>query len=166
MRNEGETIGREQSSEVPQSSEQETTEKKKSLKSRRPSFLMKKLKLRGRRSSVAEEVLTGAETSPEQQISPEETERKTPEGTDSFAAVKSSSEINLTEVSWKSADNLTEDSERSSVRSVITTEISRVSVLEGVGLPERTKSLENLKSMPAFGELIVDQAATMVIMLP
>lgn len=100
----------------------ETPEKKK----KKPPSLMKKLKLRARRSSVAEEI------------------RKTPEGDDHL---KSASDTNLTEVSWKSVDNLTEEG---SVRSVINTEVT-------------TKSLENLNSMPPFGELIVDeQEETMV----
>lgn len=101
---------------------------------KKPSSLMKKLKLRARRNSVAEEVRTSSSE-----------ERRTPEGDEHL---KSASETNLTEVSWKSADNLTEES---SVKSVISAEVT-----------ERTKSLENLKSMPPFGELIVDEQEAMV----
>lgn len=98
------------------------TELVKEKKKRKSSSLMKKLKLRSRRSSSATEEIRSSSSE----------ERKTPEGDDHL---KSASETNLTEVSWKSADNLP-TAEESSVR---------------------TKSLENLNAMPPFGELILDE---------
>lgn len=105
-----------------------STELQEKKKKKAPS-LMKKLKLRARRSSIAEEIRIAEE-------------RKTPEGDDH---IKSASETDLTEVSWRSADNL---SEVDSVKSVVSTTL--------------TKSLENIKVMPPFGELMVDEQEAMV----
>lgn len=104
---------------------------------KKPPSLMKKLKLRTRKSSIVEDLPRTSSSE----------ERRTPEGDDDH--LNSASETNLTEVSWKSADNLTEES---TVKSVISTEVV-----------ERTKSLENLKAMPPFGELIVDEQEAMTV---
>lgn len=88
---------------------------------RKPPSLMKKLKLRARRSSVAEELRTSSSE-----------ERKTPEGDDH---PKSASDTNLAEVSRKSSGD------DGSVRSAEVT----------------IRPTEDPKSMPPFGELIVDE---------
>lgn len=105
---------------------------------------MRKLKLRGRRSSAADSTETLAD---------EKERRTTPEGDDSLATGKSASETDLTEASWKS--------EKENLK--VSIESAGKAVAEGAGFPERTKSLEDIKSaMPAYGELVLDPATVAV----
>lgn len=119
----------------------------------RSGSLMKKFKFRGRR---------GSSTEAHEDVQVEGgVQEKAYDGEDvGFSAGRSASETNLTEVSWKSAQNVEKEASGSSVRSVISAESSQLSAST---LPERTKSLENLKSMPAYGELILDPSDVMVI---
>lgn len=142
-------------------------------KVKKSSSLIKRFKLKGKSASSSEgtheseaayeEPQPVSLAQQEQEIAP--VERQTPEGDDSNPVEKAASETNLTETSWKSAENLSkEDNVKStSVINVQTSEY-RLSVGEiekHPALPQRTKSLENIKGMPAFGELILDpQTAT------
>lgn len=92
-----------------------------------PSSLMKKVQRHVRRSSTAEALRTS---------SPVENRTSDEDGNHQ----KSASETNLTELFLKSDENLTEES---TIKSVINA--------------EHTQSLDNSKSMPPFGELIVDE---------
>lgn len=86
-------------------------------------------------------------------------ERQTPEGDDNFALTKSASETNLKET-WRSAQNLADDSGKEVAESAGTSETDK-SEKQKV-FPERTKSLENLKDMLTYGELILDKTAETV----
>ncbi|KAG5871983.1 hypothetical protein JTB14_025735 [Gonioctena quinquepunctata] len=132
------------------------------LKSKRPSFLIKKLRLKSKSIPCREEIKDIANL-PLPSTSSDE--RQTPEGDDNFILTKSASETNLQE-SWKSAENLAKDNAKSPSESAVTVECNQFdSTSEQKGLPERTKSLENLNDMPAYGELILDQAPATVIYL-
>lgn len=134
------TTEREEDVETSPSEDQQ--DKKATLK-RKPSFLMRKLKLRGRRSSAVDSTETL-----------EKEKRATPEGDDNFSAAKSVSDPDLTETSWKSDLKVSGDGGGSAAAPAST-----------AGFLERTKSLEDLKSaMPAFGELILDPSTVPVTM--
>nr|XP_023014439.1 ras-related protein Rab-33B-like [Leptinotarsa decemlineata] len=125
------------------------------LKSKRPSFLIKKLKLKSK--SHPQEEIKDIANLPLPSTSSDE--RQTPEGDDNFILTKSASETNLQET-WKSAENLAKDNTKSSAKSAVTVERNQFDLSsEQKGFPERTKSLENLNDMPAYGELIMDQTA-------
>lgn len=131
-------------------------------KPKKTSFLIKRLKLKSKQSPSGS--VTQSETSLEPQPSTSSesspAERQTPEG-DDIALAKSASDTNLSESSWKSAENLTAEKKKPiSSKSVINVEGSQFEITvikEVIKSPElRTKSLEDFKNMPAFGELIFD----------
>lgn len=132
----------------------------KAPKSKRSHFIIKKLKLKSksvpdsssRSVSSAPEDLSPPEASPESFV----LEKQTSEGDDDFVLTKSVSETNLKET-WRSVENLKEDI---IVESAGSGEKDQL-VLQKV-LPERTKSLDNLKDMLTYGELIMDRAAETV----
>lgn len=123
------------------------SESTKSLKPKKHSFLLKKLKLKSKsptRNSVSLS-LPKASTA---------IARQTPEGDDNFSILKSVSETNLAE-SWINAEDLKDSVDKSRKR--------RPSEIRVCEVPERTKSLENLKDMPAYGDLIVEISPSTVI---
>ncbi|CAH1377791.1 hypothetical protein MTP99_019203 [Tenebrio molitor] len=108
-------------------------------KAKKPNFLVRKLKLKSKSPPRDPQVSLSL---PSTSVG-----RQTPEGDDGFRLPKSVSETNLTE-SRKSAGNSAKDNEP-------TVESRR---RECVEVPERAQSLEALKDMPAYGDLIVDPA--------
>lgn len=135
-------------------------------KLKRSHFLIKKLKLKTKftpSSASQSEITDIANLGPRSNSSSSTIERQTPEGDDNFILTKSASETNLQET-WKSVENLTKDNKKSSTKSAVTVECNQFYLSsEQKGLPERAKSLENIKDMPAYGELILDQAPSTVI---
>lgn len=139
-------------------------------KSKRSHFLIKKLKLKSK--STTESSASQFDVKdianlplPSSSSGSSSIERQTPEGDDNFILTKSASETNLQET-WKSVENLTKDNAKSSTKGAVTVDCNPFYLSSEVkGPPERTKSLENLKAMPAYGELILDQTVTMVIHL-
>lgn len=118
-------------SERSREGEEEADEQEKKPR-RKPSFLMRKLKLRGRRSSAVDST---------EALADEKERRTTPEGE------KSVSDTDLTEGAWKSVEHLAKDNLKVSIESSSSSKV----------VHERTKSLEDLKSaMPAYGELVLD----------
>lgn len=135
----------------------------KSAKLKRANFLIRKLRLKSKSAPTRSESADIAKL-PLQSTSTQSTpvERQTPEGDDNnFVLTKSASETNLQE-SWKSSENI--EKETASVTSITKSEISfdnpefYVSSEPRKSIPERTKSLENLRKMPAYGELILDSS--------
>nr|CAI5850939.1 unnamed protein product [Callosobruchus analis] len=123
-------------------------------KIKRSAFLIKKLKPKPKIKNTLTLAVRGTPDIP--YLAP--IERQTPEGDDNFILTKSVSETNL-QGTWK-VDHLRKDSvDQSSDQSVSKVERSKGILDPEDGPPERAKSLENLKDMPAYGELIVDQAA-------
>lgn len=136
-------------------------------KPKRSNFLIKKLKLKSKFTSSSasqSEIKDIANLGlPSISSEPSTIERQTPEGDDNFILTKSASETNLQET-WKSVENLTKDNKKSSTKSAVTVECNQFYLSsEQKGLPGRTKSLENIKDMPAYGELILDQPPSTVI---
>lgn len=135
----------------------------KSVKSKRINSLIRKLKLQSKSVPARAEsadISKLASTSTQS-----ETERQTPEGDDddNFALTnKSASETNLQD-SWKSVDNLEKagiiaSSVDKSEVSVDNSELFYVSSEPRKRILERTKSLESLRKMPAYGELFLDSS--------
>lgn len=126
-------------------------------KVKKSSSLIKRFKLRTRSASAS---VQEAEKVEEPSSSVENTvERQTPEGDDSLPIEKAASDTNLTENSWKSAETLTrEDIPKSTSVINIQSYQYQVTISEDA-LPQRTKSLEDIKGMPAFGDLILDPNA-------
>ncbi|CAG9759423.1 unnamed protein product [Ceutorhynchus assimilis] len=135
----------------------------KSAKLKRANFLVRKLKFKSKSAPTRSESadiskLRSAASTSSQSTS---VERQTPEGDDNFALTKSASETNLQE-SWKDSENL--ERETAAAASITKSEISfdnpkfYVSSEPRKSIPERTKSLENLRKMPAYGELILDSS--------
>jgi hypothetical protein len=112
-------------------------------KAKKPNFLVRKLKLKSKSPPRDPQVSFSL---PSTSVG-----RQTPEGDDGFRLPKSVSETNLTE-SRKSAGNSAKDNEP-------TVESRR---RECVEVPERAQSLEALKDMPAYGDLIVDPAPAVI----
>ncbi|XP_066158136.1 ras-related protein Rab-32 [Euwallacea fornicatus] len=133
----------------------------KSVKLKRANFLIKKLKLKSKSVPTKAESadISNLPSQGSKQTVP--VERQTPEGDDNFVLTKSASEANLQE-SWNSAENL--DKENTSATSIPKSEISvdnpefYVSSEPRKSILERTKSLENLRKMPAYGELFLDSS--------
>ncbi|XP_050313511.1 ras-related protein Rab-32 isoform X1 [Anthonomus grandis grandis] len=133
----------------------------KSAKLKRANFLIRKLKLKSKSAPTRSESADISKL-PSQGASSQSTpvERQTPEGDDNFVLTKSASETNLQE-SWKSSENIDKDTESASASK---SEVSfdnpefYISSEPRKSIPERTKSLENLRKMPAYGELILDSA--------
>lgn len=132
----------------------------KSVKSKRMNSLIRKLKLQSKSVPARAE---SADISKLPSTSTQSaTERQTPEGDDNYAlSNKSASETNLQD-SWKSVDNL----DKVGIKSVDKSEVSvdnpelfYVSSEPRKSILERTKSLENLRKMPAYGELFLDSSA-------
>ncbi|XP_064215429.1 ras-related protein Rab-32 isoform X1 [Tribolium castaneum] len=121
------------------------------LKPKKASLLIKKIKLKSKSPSRSPKEGPVSLSLPSTSTSP--LGRQTPEGDDSLMFAKSVSESNLSE-SWKSAETLAKSADNSGVKA----ESSQNRVC--VEVPERTKSLETLKDMPAYGDLIFDPAAT------
>ncbi|XP_060537269.1 ras-related protein Rab-32 isoform X1 [Cylas formicarius] len=138
----------------------------KSVKLKRAASLIKKLKLKSKNPSGNNHPDTASDipqfplpaTSSVEDSDP--TERQTPEGVENFVLTKSASEANLKET-WKSSERLDQDGLRlPSTQSAIAVENTDFfSNPDKKVLPERTKSLDNLKTMPAYGELILDPAS-------
>lgn len=121
--------------------EQESNQAKEKKPERKTSISIKKFILGGRRNSSGDEALrssTTADTSEER--SAEE---------DPPVLGRSASDTNLAEKSWESDEDLRREELKSSVRSVISGK----------------RSLENLKVMPAYGELILDSSIDTVNLL-
>ncbi|XP_066258940.1 ras-related protein Rab-32 isoform X1 [Euwallacea similis] len=133
----------------------------KSVKLKRANFLIKKLKLKSKSASTKAEPedISKLPSQGSKQTTP--VERQTPEGDDNFVLTKSASEANLQE-SWNSAENLEKGS--ASATSIAKSEVSvdnpefYVSSEPRKSVLERTKSLENLRKMPAYGELFLDSS--------
>lgn len=117
------------------------SESPKSPKPKKHSFLKKKLKLKSKSPSRNPVSLSLPNTS-------NPTDRQTPEGDDNFPILKSVSDTNLAE-SWMNTEDLKDSADK-----------GRKGRQSGENLvcevPEKTKSLENLTDMPAYGDLIVD----------
>lgn len=134
---------------------------------KRSHFLIKKLKLKTKFAASGDsqpEIEDIANLEPPSNSSGSSTiERQTPEGDDNFILTKSASETNLQET-WKTVENLTKDNKKSSTKSAVTVEYNQFYLsTEQKGLSERAKSLVNIKDMPAYGELILDQTPSTVI---
>lgn len=122
----------------------------KPTKSKGSSFIIKKLKLKTKSStesdhpspSTSEQGLLPSKVSPS-------LERQTPEGDDNFVLSKSASETNLQETWRKSVENLPEAVEKEKEQEKV--------------LPEHTQSLEDLKDMLTYGELILDKTLETVM---
>lgn len=135
---------------------------KSSKKSKKSHFIIKKLKLKSKsvsesspRASAAEGDLVLVKSSESSSV----LERQTPEGDDNFILTKSASETNLKET-WRSGQNLADDTEKVVAESAGTSETDQAA--QQKVFPERTKSLENLKDMLTYGELILDKTAESV----
>lgn len=134
----------------------------KSVETKRANFSIRKLKLKSKSVPVRAELEVAQ---PTQNISPQPVERQTPEGGDQFRLAKSASETNLQD-SWKSSEDIEKDT--ASATSITKSQISIdnpefcVSSEPRKSILERAKSLENLRKMPAYGELILDSAALVV----
>ncbi|ENN81134.1 hypothetical protein HUJ04_012556 [Dendroctonus ponderosae] len=132
----------------------------KSVKTKRANFLIRKLKLKSKSVPVRAELAEIAQ--PSQSSSPQPAERQTPEGDENFRLAKAASETNLQD-SWKSSETIEKDttSATSFTKSEISVDYSEfyVSSEPRKSILERAKSLENLRKMPAYGELILDSAA-------
>lgn len=115
--------------------EQEPNQAKEKKPERKTSISIKKFILSGRRNSSGDEALRSSATADTSE------ERSAEE--DPPILARSASDTNLAEKSWKSDEVLTREELKSSVRSVISG-------------AQSSKSLENLKTMPAYGELILD----------
>lgn len=134
----------------------------KAQKSKKSHFIIKKLKLKSKSISDSSTSISKAEGDSEPSKNIEETsvlERQTPEGDDNFLLTKSASENNLKE-SWKSIEKLAENKGGADSESAGTSEKDQVA--QHQVHQERTKSLENLKDMLTYGELIVDKTADTV----
>lgn len=83
-------------------------------------------------------------------------ERQTPEGDESYKLTKSASENNLAE-SW--ACNEGSKSDKRSTENVI----AKASQFGSADYKGRTKSLENIRKMTAYGELIVDASTLQTV---
>lgn len=127
-----------------------------SVKSKRMNSLIRKLKLQSK------SVVARTESAVPSTSSQSATERQTPIGDDDNFTLsnKSASETNLQD-SWKSVDNL----EKVGVASVDKSEVSvdnpdlfYVSSEPRKSILERTKSLESLRKMPAYGDLFLDSS--------
>lgn len=84
---------------------------------------------------------------------------------------KSESDANLTETSWKTANSSGMDSSdsRSCTKSVISVD-SNKHLMQTLEFPtskttDKTKSLENMQKMPAYGDLIMDPAGSSMVNL-
>lgn len=134
----------------------------KSVKTKRINSLIRKLKLQSKSVPARAE---SADISKLPSTSTQSaTERQTPEGDDddNFALTnKSASETNLQD-SWKSVGNLEKAEIALSVDksevSVDNPELFYVSSEPRKRILERTKSLESLTKMPAYGELFLDSS--------
>ncbi|KAJ8974285.1 hypothetical protein NQ317_013174 [Molorchus minor] len=140
--------------------EKHTTKSPKSTKLKRSYSLIKKLKLKSKLNPITApqtEGDTANSAQPSTSSEPASIERQTPEGDDNFILTKSASDTNLQET-WKTVENLMKDNKNTSIKSAAAIESNQFYLgKEQTSLPERTKSLENLKDMPAYGELILDQ---------
>lgn len=125
------------------------------FKPRKASFLIKKFKVKSKSPSKDARVASVSLSLPSTSTSP--LGRQTPEGDDSFLFAKTVSKTNLSE-SWKSAENLTRDTDNLSALSEVSHNRVSAEVLE------KTKSLESLKSMPAYGDLIAASTTPVVIL--
>ncbi|XP_022915166.1 ras-related protein Rab-32 isoform X1 [Onthophagus taurus] len=131
---------------------------KKKLKPKKTS-LIKRLKLKTKHSSQSD---ISIEPQPSTSSESSALERRTPEGDDTDITLgKSVSDTNLSDSSWKSAENLTADKRKGSSKSVINVETTQVEVtVEEKDKEKEFKSSVDLKDMPAFGELIFDTTMT------
>lgn len=127
--------------------------KKRSDKTKKTSFLIKRLKLKTKSTPVSSSSTSSGtvlEPQPSTSSGSSPAERQTPEGDDTTDNLgKSASDTNLSESSWKSAENLAVEKKRTAIKSVVSVDSSQVEL-------SLTKSFEDLKDMPAFGELIFD----------
>lgn len=136
----------------------------KGSKSKKPNFLIKKLKLKSK--SIPESSSTSVSQKRSDCIPPTNLpggsvlERQTPEGGDTFILTKSASETNLKET-WRSAEHLEDQTEGQLATGNSSTGETGQFEQQKI-LPERTKSLENLKGMVTYGELILDKATESV----
>lgn len=126
-------------------------------KTKKTSFLIKRLKLKSKHSpsSSASQSETSIEPQPStsSESSPAETQIVEADDTD-ITLAKSASDTNLSESSWKSAENLTTERKRPT-KTIVNVETSQLEI--SISKEEqRAKSLGDLKDMPAFGELIFD----------
>lgn len=112
--------------------EEEHNQAKETKAERKTSISIRKFILGGRRNSSGEEALRCSATA---NTSEEHSAQEDPP-----ALGRSASDTNLAEKSWKSDEDLAREELKSAVRSIVSGE----------------RSLENLKAMPAYGELILD----------
>lgn len=135
-----------------------------SSKSKKSSSIIKKLKFK---SKSALESCSSSTSEPgenktvvESSIGSSLFERQNPEGDDSFLLAKSASETNLQET--RQSLSSTENTEKTATDSACHSEKDKFK--EQKISVERTKSLENLKDMLTYGELIMDKAVETVIL--
>lgn len=145
----------------------QSSESQGKTKIKKSGSLIKRFKLKSKNATSSSAPESEPSDDPQPTTSEAEpVERQTPEGDDSLPVGKAVSETNLTETSWKSAETLTKEDNPKST-SVVNVQSSQyqitISELDKItSHPQRTKSLENLKAMPAFGDLIVDPNTGMV----
>lgn len=136
----------------------------KTPKTKKSHFIIKKLKLKSKSvtesSSPTASRTGGDQTSSKGSSATSTLERQTPEGDDNFVLTKSASETNLQET-WRSAENFAEITETLAAESAKTSE--KVQSEEKCIIPDRTKSLDNLKAMVTYGELLMDKSPETVM---